>query len=175
MQRSISLKEEQKTWEFHCCYCCGNWHTDCCVGNKCLFTDRGTRGWCMWHYAKLPLLDREKLIGELLSTFASVGGVHLPRDVVRLSIQASKHLSQSGRSNVLCSLAMALGRMRTDGSDSRLPATRMPLGLLEYIEPFSMLSPIHRYKIYSSDYIIYTRLDWEMSRWLQAMVNNHVF
>ena len=33
-------------------------------------------------------------------------------------------------------LVRAVGRMRPDGSDSRLPVKRMPMGLVEYIIGF---------------------------------------
>lgn len=58
--------------------------------------------------------------------------VTVPNNFLTLVLKASQHLSSCNRSNVLYGLAQALGRMRPDGSDSRLPARRMPMGLLEF-------------------------------------------
>ena len=41
-----------------------------------------------------------------------------------------------GRSNVVYGLAKAIGTERADKSNSRLPAKRMPMGLLEHIVNF---------------------------------------
>ena len=51
----------------------------------------------------------------------------LPQDFIPLSVMAIEH-RRCGRSNVLYGLAKAVGHMRSDGSDSRLPAKRMPMG-----------------------------------------------
>lgn len=59
-----------------------------------------------------------------------------PSDFLALSISAASHLKTSGHPNVVYGLVKALGRMRPDGSDSRLPVKRMPMGLLEYIIGF---------------------------------------
>ena len=37
-------------------------------------------------------------------------------------------------------VAKAIGTMRSDGSDSRLPARRMPMGMLEYMVKFYNLN-----------------------------------
>ena len=39
----------------------------------------------------------------------------------------------SHHSNVVYGLVKALGRLQLNGSDSRLPASRMPTGLFEYV------------------------------------------
>ena len=70
------------------------------------------------------------------------------------------HLQQSGRTNVIYSMAKVLGTMRSDGSDSLLPARRMPMGLIEHtvnvfsassihqVLPFSLLLPFSGYNYY---------------------------
>ncbi len=60
---------------------------------------------------------------------------HSPR-LPRVVLSASQHLQQCGRSNVVYQLARAIGMMRPDGSDSRLPAKRMPMGLIEHMVHF---------------------------------------
>lgn len=62
--------------------------------------------------------------------------VTIPDDFLSLTLRAMSHLKQSGRSNVVYSLVKGLGQMRADGSDSKLPTRRMPMGLLEYVISF---------------------------------------
>ena len=42
------------------------------------------------------------------------------------------HLERKGKSNIMYKLAYVLGTMREDKTDSRMPVSRMPFGLLEY-------------------------------------------
>jgi hypothetical protein len=55
-----------------------------------------------------------------------------------------ENLHRAGRSNVLYLLAKALGTTRPDGSDSLLPISRMPMGLLEYMVNFFTASSIQQ-------------------------------
>ena len=59
--------------------------------------------------------------------------IAIPPDFLQLAVNASVHLKNRQRSNVVYGLARAVGLMRDDGLDSRLPASRMPMGLLEHI------------------------------------------
>lgn len=87
--------------------------------------------------SKLAPPAQEKLISQQFGMLASeFYGVHISQDFVELALRASQHLLKSGRSNVLYALAKALERMRIDGSDSRFPAKRMPMGLLEHMANF---------------------------------------
>ena len=66
-------------------------------------------------------------------------GVTIPGDFLELSIAACNHLKRCGRANVLYNIAKGLAQMwsdGSDGSDSLLPASRMPMGLLEHISNF---------------------------------------
>lgn len=63
-------------------------------------------------------------------------GLSVRDDFVILAAKAMLQLKNSGRSNVLYNLAKAIGTIREDGSDSRLPTKRMPMGLIEYIASF---------------------------------------
>ena len=77
----------------------------------------------------LPNEDLLKMIASLFQDFALTNyGVQIPSDFLYLSVCAIQHLNQCGRSNVLYGLAKAIGTMRSDGSDSRLPAKRCQLG-----------------------------------------------
>lgn len=85
----------------------------------------------------LPEEVQLETISKLFSYFAEAKyDVRIATDFLELVIKASEHLSQCGRSNVVYGVAQAVGRMRPDGSDSRLPAKRMPMGLLEYMVNF---------------------------------------
>jgi hypothetical protein len=55
-------------------------------------------------------------------------------DFMQLSLSAMAHLKSCGRS--VYGLVKCLGTMRSDGSDSLLPAKRMPLGLIEHCVDF---------------------------------------
>ena len=62
--------------------------------------------------------------------------VYIQPDLLQFVVSASEHLFQCGRSNVVYTLAKAIGRKRPDGSDSRFPAKRMPMGVLEHMVNF---------------------------------------
>ena len=64
---------------------------------------------------------------SLFSSLARMNDISVPEDC---SIKAMK---DSGRSNVLYSLAKSLAIPRKDGSGPKFPTTRMPMGLLEYM------------------------------------------
>ena len=77
------------------------------------------------------------LLSKLFSSYASRElGLSVPNDFIALAAKAMVHLKENNRSNVLYKLAMVIGTMREDGSDSRLPVRRMPMGLVEYIANF---------------------------------------
>lgn len=67
---------------------------------------------------------------------ASQCGIKIPSDYLQLSLRAFKHLKESCRVNVLYKLAKAIGEVRSDGSDTKLPCKQMPMGLLEHIANF---------------------------------------
>ena len=62
--------------------------------------------------------------------------ITVPPDFLLLSSQAMRHLQSCERSNVVYGLAKGLGEIRQDHSDSRFPARRMPMGLIEYAVGF---------------------------------------
>ena len=86
----------------------------------------------------------------------------VPQDFLRLSMAAMHRLHTSGRSNTVYLLAKALGTMRADDSDSLLPVSRMPMGLLEYTIAFFAATSIQQVCIivvinWRSYYILYCR------------------
>ena len=68
-----------------------------------------------------------------------------PADFVELAVKGMERSYGAGRSNVIYLLAKALGTVRPDGSDSLLPVSRMPMGLLEYIVNFFTASSTNSY------------------------------
>ena len=85
----------------------------------------------------LPDEVQLKSISESFSMFAEdKHNVYIQPDFLQFVVSASEHLFQCGRSNVVYTLAKAIGRKRPDGSDSRFPAKRMPMGLLEHMVNF---------------------------------------
>ena len=68
----------------------------------------------------------------------------VPDDFLNVVVKGVGHLKRTGRSNVVYLLAKALGTMRADGSDSLLPAKRMPMGLIEHIVNFFTVDAINK-------------------------------
>lgn len=89
---------------------------------------------------KLPESDRLPAITKLLQVFSTQCAtdipVAIPDDFLSLTLKAMSYVKKTGRYNVLYGLARGLDEMRKDGSDSKIPALRMPMGLLEYIISF---------------------------------------
>ena len=81
--------------------------------------------------------DQLKFISKLLEKHAiSHCGIIIPGDFLDLSLTAMLKLSEAGRSNVVYNMVKAIGTKRPNSEDSRLPITRMPMGLLEYCVNF---------------------------------------
>ena len=79
------------------------------------------------------------ILSNILKTYSITTGQPnlVPADdFIQLSLSAMAHLKSCGRSNVIYGLVKCLGTMRSDGSDSLLPAKRMPLGLIEHCVDF---------------------------------------
>lgn len=69
---------------------------------------------------------------------------HVPDDFIKLCLRSMERLKQLGKHNIVYGLVHGLGVMREDGSDSRLPALRMPMGMLEYIISFYQAESINK-------------------------------
>ena len=78
-----------------------------------------------------------EFMSKFFSQYALVNHcLTVPEDFLILSAKAMAQLKHSDRSNVLYNLAMGLGTLRDDGSDSRFPTRRMPMGLVEHMANF---------------------------------------
>ena len=89
-------------------------------------------------------MDQQALASTAFSSLASMHDLSVPCDYVRCSIKAMKCLKESGRLNVLYSLAKGLATPHSDGTGSKFPTTRMPMGLLEYMVGFFELENIQK-------------------------------
>ena len=92
--------------------------------------------------ASLPDEKKYYFINKVIQVLAArtTSSVSVPDDFVKLSLAAMERLKQCGRHNIVYGLVHGLGIMREDKSDSRLPALRMPMGLLEYVINFYLSS-----------------------------------
>lgn len=93
------------------------------------------------HFNQLPVNAQLDLLSKLFSLV----------DFIVLAARAMLQLTSSGQSNVLYNLAKAIGTIREDGTDSRLPGKRMPMGLMgliEYIAIFLLQTIYRRLVIY---------------------------
>jgi hypothetical protein len=106
-------------------------------------------------------LDSEEASGlhqqleSLSMAFSALAAKHdlsVPKDFVECSIKAMKCLKESGRKNVVYSLAKSLATPRNDGCGPKFPTTRMPMGLLEYMVSFFQAENIQNVPQCPSDY-----------------------
>lgn len=91
-----------------------------------------------WQLIKvLPAHQQKAVLSNLFDLFvqASTTLAFVP-NFIDFTVHGMNHLKACGRSNVIYLLAKSLGTMRTDGSDSLLPAKRMPMGHIEYCVNF---------------------------------------
>lgn len=81
--------------------------------------------------------DQLSFISKLFQKHVlSCSGVIIPSDFLQLSLAAMLKLSEAGRTNVVYNLVKAIGTKRPNSDESRLPVTRMPMGLLEHCVNF---------------------------------------
>ena len=131
---------------------------------------------------KYPRSLQIQLITSLFQTYAQKEyDITIPEDFLTLFLKASQHLKSCQRSNIVCSLAKALGTMRNDGSDSRLPAKRMPTGLLEYTINFFNADNVldvselnQHFNTNITRHIITQTIGSKLSSRLQTMAHYHV-
>ena len=96
-------------------------------------TDPPTASTIKHLFKQLPLDSQLQVLCDLFSTVMSTKlSNFVPDDYLVYSANAMAHLRHNSCSNVLYNLARGWGTLREDGSDSRFPVTRMPMGLTEY-------------------------------------------
>ena len=102
---------------------------------------------CQQAFASMEADEQLKLLSDLFSAFLKQRHPHvrlLPLDFLKLVVLGLQRLHDAGRANVIYLLAKALGTTRPDGSDSLLPTSRMPMGLLEYMVEFFTASSVQQ-------------------------------
>jgi hypothetical protein len=109
-------------------------------------------GVCQQALVALHAPEQVAVLSELFAAYlrqhCNVRAV--PSDFLELVARGMQHLRQKGRTNVIYSMAKAVGTMRSDGSDSLLPTARMPMGLIEYAVNFytvSSVQKVHEYYV----------------------------
>ena len=90
----------------------------------------------------IPESEQAGVVCKLMQSLATPS-VMVPHEFIAQSLVSKQRLQQAGRSNVLASLAKALGTMRPDGRDSLMPICRMPVGLIEYAVNFFASKKVH--------------------------------
>jgi len=83
----------------------------------------------------LPQEDQPTVLCHLLRSLTKPG-VTVPSSFVEDSIACMERCHHFGRAHVLAMLAKARGTLRDVGSESLMPVSRMPFGLIEYAASF---------------------------------------
>ena len=87
--------------------------------------------------------ERATVVGELMQ-FIAPPNVTVPLDFIAHALAGMETLKEAGRPNILAGLAKALDTKRADGSDSRMPVSKMPVGLIEYAASFFSSDSLHQ-------------------------------
>ena len=88
---------------------------------------------CASSLVNLTVKEQFKVLTKLFSALLHKSSACVcPDDFLELSANAMIYLQNCQRSNVIYLMSQALGTMRSDLSDSLLPAKRMPMGLIEH-------------------------------------------
>lgn len=93
---------------------------------------------CKQSFVSLGPDEQRSMLSELFSLYMSqTSSARVPpADFIELAVKGMECTHRADRSNVIYLLSKALGTTLPDGSDSLLPVSRMPMGLLEYIVNF---------------------------------------
>lgn len=94
--------------------------------------------------------NKDDCLGALSRYFSECSirfGLSIPNDFLILATKSMQRLKSSGRTNVVYNLAKCVGTTREDGSDSRFPSKRMPMGLVEYTVNFFVTEGNHKVRL----------------------------
>jgi len=90
----------------------------------------------LWNES-LPLEENFLILSQLFSEIMQEKyAIKMSSDFLKIAAAAMVHLQDCNRANIIDLLARALGSMRADGSDSLLPARRVPTGLIKHTTNF---------------------------------------
>ena len=128
-------------------------------------------------FKQVPLDSQLQVLSNLFSNFMlSKLSISVPDDYLVYSANAMAHLRHNARSNVLYNLAKGWGTLREDGSDSRFPVKRMPMGLIEYAASFfafDNLQSVSMHAFLLREMIVLFHTGFMSSR-LSLVATNHV-
>lgn len=101
-------------------------------------------------FASMDPVEQLTFLSDMLTTYMRQNtGIQVPLgDFVQLVVQGMERLHKAGRTNVIYLIAKALGTTRPDGSDSLLPTSRMPMGLIEHIVNFFTATSVQQVRQY---------------------------
>ena len=103
---------------------------------------------CQEALAGLPPSEQVAVLSELFSAYLRHCNLQaVEPEFLELAARGMQHLHEKGRTNVIYSMVKAVGTMHSDGSDSLLPAERMPMGLIEYAVNFFTASSVQKVNI----------------------------
>ena len=110
---------------------------------------------CQQALLPLQLSEKLRLLTILFSkaACAQFSFPAVPPDFLALAANSMQHLHCAGRSNIVYNLAYAFGTLRRDGTDTLLPVSRMPTGLIEYAVAFFCASSLQKVCLVSCMYI----------------------
>ena len=92
--------------------------------------------------------EQVAVLSELFSAYLRHCNVQeVEPEFLELAARGMQHLHEKGRTKVIYSMVKAVGTMRSDVSDSLLPAERMPMGLIEYAVNFFTASSVQKVNI----------------------------
>ena len=103
---------------------------------------------CQEALAGLQPSEQVAVLSELFSAYLKHCNIQaVEPEFLELAARGMQHLHEKGRTNVIYSMVNAVGTMRSDGSDSLLPAERIPMGLIEYAVNFFTASSVQKVNI----------------------------
>ena len=98
--------------------------------------------------AGLQPSEQVAVLSELFSAYLRHCNLQaVEPEFLELAARGMQHLHEKGQTNVIYSMVKAVGTMHSDGSDSLLPAERMPMGLIEYAVNFFTASSVQKVNI----------------------------
>lgn len=103
---------------------------------------------CCRTLSKLKACEQLEVISNLFTKHMNNYNQDVPVDFLCAAAKGMCYLKNVDRLNVIYLLAKGLGTMRIDGSDSLIPAKRMPMGLIEYMFNFFTANAINKVHIH---------------------------
>ena len=108
--------------------------------------------------ANYPEVVQQTVISDMSQKFSdhckTALQLDVPVDFLTYASSAMIRLKKHRRSNVVYNLAKGIGEERSGVDESRLPVSRMPMGLIEHITNFFTAEDINEVRLFLNDNII---------------------